>query len=69
MVARLQYLRFCLFGRYVNVVFVIRCLYGAVSLTLVKEQRFIRMNYYHYYYYYLLSFAFSCRSLLMPLLS
>ena len=28
---------------YVNVVFVIRCLYRAVSLTLVKEQRFIRI--------------------------
>ena len=28
---------------YVNVVFVIRCLYSAVSLTLVKEQRFIRI--------------------------
>ena len=40
MVARLQYLRFCLFEMYVNVIFVIRCLYSAVSLTLVKEQRF-----------------------------
>ena len=28
---------------YVNVVFVIRCLYSAVSLTLVKEYRFIRI--------------------------
>ena len=28
---------------YVNVVFVIRCLYSAVSLTLVKEQSFIRI--------------------------
>ena len=28
---------------YVNVFFVIRCLYSAVSLTLVKEQRFIRI--------------------------
>ena len=28
---------------YVNVVFVIRCLYSAVSLTLVKEQRLIRI--------------------------
>ena len=27
MVARLQYLRFCLFEMYVNVVFVIRCLH------------------------------------------
>ena len=27
---------------YVNVVFVIRCLYSAVSLTLVKEQGLIR---------------------------
>ena len=37
---------------YVNVVFVIRCLYSAVSLTLVIEQRFIRIIYYYYYYYY-----------------
>ena len=28
---------------YVNVVFVVRCLYGAVSLTLVREQCFIRI--------------------------
>ena len=28
---------------YVNVVFVIRCLYSAVSLTLVKKYRFIRI--------------------------
>ena len=28
---------------YVSVVFVIRCLYSAVRLTLVKEQRFIRI--------------------------
>ena len=35
---------------YVNVVFVIGCLYSAVSLTLVKEQRFIRIIYYYYYY-------------------
>ena len=35
----------------VNVIVVIRCLYSAVSLTLVKEQRFIRIIYYHYYYY------------------
>ena len=41
MEARLQYVRFCLFEMYGNVVFVIRCLYSAVSLTLVKEQRFI----------------------------
>ena len=52
MVARLQYLRLCLFKMYVNVVFVIRCLYSAVSLTLVKEQRFIRIIYYYYYHYY-----------------
>ena len=26
---------------YVNVVFVVRCLYSAVSLTLVREQRFL----------------------------
>ena len=36
MVARLQHLKFCLFEMYVNVVFVIRRLYSAVSLTLVK---------------------------------
>ena len=34
--------------RYFNVVFVKRCLYSAVSLTLVKEQRFIRIIYYYY---------------------
>ena len=43
MVAGLQYFRFCLFQMYVNVVFVIICLYSAVNLTLVKEQRFIRI--------------------------
>ena len=35
-----------------NVVFVISCVYSAVSLTLFREQRFIRMI---YYYNYLLS--------------
>ena len=35
---------------YVNVVFVIRCLYSVVSLTLVKEQHFIRIIYCYYYY-------------------
>ena len=30
-------------------VFVIRCLYSAVSLTLVREQRFIRIIYYYAY--------------------
>ena len=30
---------------YANVFFVIRCLYSAVSLTLVREQRFIRIIY------------------------
>ena len=34
---------------YVNVVFVIRCIYSAVSLTLIKELRFIRIIYYYYY--------------------
>ena len=29
--------------------FVIRCLYSAVSLSLVTEQRFIRIIYYFYY--------------------
>ena len=32
---------------YVNVVFVIRRLYSAVSLTLVREQRFIIIIYYY----------------------
>ena len=32
----------------VKVVFVIRCLYSTVSLTLVKEQRFIRIIYCYY---------------------
>ena len=45
MVARLQYLRVCLIEVCVNVVFVIRRLYSAVSLTLVKEQRLIRIIY------------------------
>ena len=49
MVGRLQYLRFCLFEMYVNVVFGIRYLYSAVSLTLVKEQRFIKIIYYYSY--------------------
>ena len=31
---------------YANVVFAIRCVYCAVSLTLVKEERFIRIIYY-----------------------
>ena len=34
---------------YVNVVFVIRYLYSAVSLTLVKEEHFIRIYYYFVY--------------------
>ena len=29
--------------------FVIRCLYSTVSLTLVREQSFIRISYYYYY--------------------
>ena len=49
MVARLQYLRFCLFEMYVQVFFVIRCLYSDVSLTLVKELRFIRIIIIYYY--------------------
>ena len=43
MVARLQYLRVCLFEMSVNVVSVIRHLYSTVSLTLGKKQRFIRI--------------------------
>ena len=34
---KLQYLRFCLFEMYVSMGFVIRCLYSAVSLALVRE--------------------------------
>ena len=45
---RLQYLRFCSFEMYVNVVFAIRCSYSAVTLTLVTEQRLIIMIYYYY---------------------
>ena len=44
----LQYLIFCLFEMCVNMVFVIRCLYSTVSLTLVREQRFIRIICYYY---------------------
>ena len=40
---------------YVNVFFLIRYLYSAVSLTLIKGQRFIR-SFYYYYYYYLLTY-------------
>ena len=36
---------------YVSVVFVIRCLYSTVSLTLIREQRFIRIIYYYYYWF------------------
>ena len=35
----------CLKYMYVNVVFVIRCLYSTVSLTLVQQQCFIRIIY------------------------
>ena len=34
---------------YVSVVFVIRCLYCTVSLTVVKEQRLIRIIDYYYF--------------------
>ena len=47
---RLQYIGFCLFEMYVSVVFVIRCLFSAMSLTLVREQRYIRIIYYYHYY-------------------
>ena len=46
---RLQYLRFCLFEMYVNVVFVARRLYSVVSFTLVREKRFVRIIYYYCY--------------------
>ena len=36
----------CLFEMYVSAIFVIRRLYSAVSLTQVREQRFIRIIYY-----------------------
>ena len=36
---------------YVSVVFVIRCLYSALSLILVRGQRFVRMIDYFYYCY------------------
>ena len=35
---------------YVNVVFVTSCLYSTVSLTQVREWRFIGIIYYYYYY-------------------
>ena len=34
----------------VSVVFVIKCLYSTVSLTLVREKHFIRIIYYYYHY-------------------
>ena len=40
---RLQYLRFCLLKCMLMFFFVIRCLYSAVSLTLVREWRSIRI--------------------------
>ena len=40
---------------YVNLVFVIRCLYSAVSLTLVKESRFTRIIIYYYYLQFVLN--------------
>ena len=47
MVARLQYLRFCLFEMHVDVFFVIikTSVQGSGSLTLVRQQRFIRFIY------------------------
>ena len=46
---KVQYLRFCLYEMYVNVDFV-RCLYSAVSLTLVRviENSALYKNYYYY---------------------
>ena len=41
----------CSFEIYVNAGFIIRCLHTAVSLTLIREQRIIRMYYCCYYYY------------------
>ena len=37
-----------------NVVFVVSCLYSAMSLTLVRDQHCIRIISSSYYYYYLL---------------
>ena len=42
---KVQYLRLFV-EMCVNVVFVMSCLYSAVSLTLVREQRFTRVIYY-----------------------
>ena len=50
---RLQYLRSCSFEMYVNEVFVIRCLYTAMSLTLVREQRFIRIFSFFLFFFFL----------------
>ena len=45
---RLQHLRLCLLKCILTVVFVIRCLYRAVSLTLVREYRFKGIIHYCY---------------------
>ena len=37
---------------YDSVVLVVKRLYSAVSLTLAREQRFIRIIYYYYCYYH-----------------
>ena len=63
MVARLQYLRFCLFVMYVNVFFVITCLYSAVNLTPVKEQRFIRISYSIFNVFFVIRCLYSAVSL------
>ena len=41
---RLQYLRLFV-EMYANAIFVISCLYSEVSLTVVREERFIRIIY------------------------
>ena len=51
---------------YVNVAFVISCLYSAVSLILVKEQRFIRIIY-HYHYYLGVCVEHICKCFLLAL--
>ena len=47
MVIKATIIKVLLAEMYVNVVVVIRCLYSAVSLTLVKEKRFIRIIFYY----------------------
>ena len=45
MVTRLQYFRFCLFEMYVIVVFVIRCLYSAITFKKKKKKKKANMRF------------------------